>query len=124
MRLRDEALTLEPEALLAFAERRRIKVLAYPEGRSAIWRTIGRDDLAPARVVRRPSLCDTVTRDATVLFPFALAAAVTLLIGVAVSIKPLSPATSPSRAPPGASPEPSWWATPMSRLRRRRIATS
>jgi hypothetical protein len=44
-RLRIEALTLDPEALLAFAERRRTKVLAYAEGRDAIWRTIGRDNL-------------------------------------------------------------------------------
>ncbi len=50
-RLRDEALTLDPEALLAFAERRRIKVLAYPEGRNAIWRTIGRDDLKGLRAL-------------------------------------------------------------------------
>lgn len=48
-RLRSEALTLEPEALLAFAERRRTGVLAYPEGREAIWRTIGHDDLKGIR---------------------------------------------------------------------------
>ena len=40
-RLRNDALTLDPEALLAFAERRRTSVLAYPEGRAAIWRRIG-----------------------------------------------------------------------------------
>jgi hypothetical protein len=48
-RLRHEALTLEAEALLAFAERRRTRVLAYPEGREAIWRTIGHDDLKALR---------------------------------------------------------------------------
>jgi hypothetical protein len=50
-RLRHEALTLDPEALLAFAERRRTRVLAYPEGREAIWRTIGRDDLKGLRAL-------------------------------------------------------------------------
>jgi hypothetical protein len=40
-RLRDEALTPDPEALLAFAERRRARILAYPEGRAAVRRTIG-----------------------------------------------------------------------------------
>jgi len=50
-RLRSEALTLGPEALLAFAERRRSKVLAYPEGREAIWRTIGHDDLKGMRAL-------------------------------------------------------------------------
>jgi len=50
-RLRHEALTLDPEALLAFAERRRTTVLAYPEGREAIWRTIGRDDLKALRAL-------------------------------------------------------------------------
>ena len=50
-RLRNEALTLEPEALLAFAERRRTRVLAYPEGREAIWRTIGHDDLKGIRAL-------------------------------------------------------------------------
>ena len=50
-RLRNEALTLAPEALLAFAERQRSKVLAYPEGREAVWRTIGRDDLAGIRAL-------------------------------------------------------------------------
>ena len=50
-RLRNEALTLDPAALLAFAERRRTKVLAYPEGREAIWRTIGHDDLKAMRAL-------------------------------------------------------------------------
>ena len=50
-RLRSEALTLDPEALLAFAERRRTKVLAYPEGREAIWRTIGHGDLTALRAL-------------------------------------------------------------------------
>jgi hypothetical protein len=50
-RLRNEALTLEPETLLAFAERRRTRVLAYPEGREAIWRTIGHDDLKGIRAL-------------------------------------------------------------------------
>lgn len=40
-RLRDEALTLEPDALLAFAERFRTRVLAYSGGRSAVRRSIG-----------------------------------------------------------------------------------
>ncbi len=55
-RLRDEALTPDPEALLAFAERRRTRALAYPEGREAVWRTIGRDDLKGLRrmFVERP----------------------------------------------------------------------
>lgn len=50
-RLRSEVLTLDPEAVLAFAERRRTKVLAYPEGREAVWRTIGRDDLTGIRAL-------------------------------------------------------------------------
>ena len=40
-RLRHEALTLEPDAFLAFAERYRARVLAYPGGRSVVRRTIG-----------------------------------------------------------------------------------
>ncbi len=35
-RLREEALTPEPAAFLAFAERRRAKLLAYPEGRARV----------------------------------------------------------------------------------------
>ena len=35
-RLRDEALTPEPAAFLAFAERRRAKLLAYPVGRARV----------------------------------------------------------------------------------------
>ena len=50
-RLRDEALTLDPEALLAFAERRRTRILAYPEGREAIRRTIGGPDLTGLRAL-------------------------------------------------------------------------
>jgi hypothetical protein len=40
-RLRQEALTLEPDALLAFAERYRARVLAYPGGRSVVRAAIG-----------------------------------------------------------------------------------
>jgi hypothetical protein len=40
-RLRDEALLLNPETMLAFAERRRIRVLVYPEGRALVHRLIG-----------------------------------------------------------------------------------
>lgn len=40
-RLRQEALTLEPDALLAFAERQRTRVLAYPGGRAAVRQAIG-----------------------------------------------------------------------------------
>jgi len=40
-RLRQEALTLEPDALLMFAERFRSRVLAYPAGRAAVDHTIG-----------------------------------------------------------------------------------
>jgi hypothetical protein len=39
-RLRDETLTLNPEAMLAFAERRRTRVLVYPEGRALVHRLI------------------------------------------------------------------------------------
>ena len=40
-RLRQEALTREPDALLAFAERYRTRVLAYPGGRTAVQQAIG-----------------------------------------------------------------------------------
>jgi hypothetical protein len=40
-RLRDEALTPEPEALLAFVERRRARSLAYTLGREAVRKKIG-----------------------------------------------------------------------------------
>lgn len=45
-RLREEALTQEPEALLAFAERRRSRLLAYPEGRARARMALRRDGLA------------------------------------------------------------------------------
>ena len=45
-RLRSEALTQEPGALLAFAERRRARLLAYPEGRARARTSMGRDGLA------------------------------------------------------------------------------
>ena len=48
-RLRQEALTLEPDALLAFAERYRSRVLAYPGGRSVVHRTIGDGGVAALR---------------------------------------------------------------------------
>ncbi len=50
-RLREEALTLEPDALLAFAERYRSRVLAYPGGRSVVRRTIGEGGAAALRQV-------------------------------------------------------------------------
>jgi hypothetical protein len=40
-RLRGEALVLNAEGLLAFAERRRTRILAYPEGRALVLRLIG-----------------------------------------------------------------------------------
>ena len=40
-RLRDEALTPDPDGLLAFAERRRTRVLAYPAGRARMRSVIG-----------------------------------------------------------------------------------
>jgi hypothetical protein len=39
-RLRDEALLINPEAMLAFAERWRTRVLVYPEGRALVQRLI------------------------------------------------------------------------------------
>ncbi|MDO8677829.1 MAG: phosphatase PAP2 family protein [Acidobacteriota bacterium] len=51
------------------------------------------------------------------LLPFALATAVTVLIGVAVSMEPyFAGDIAVTRAVQRASPEPSWWATPISRL--------
>jgi membrane-associated phospholipid phosphatase len=56
-------------------------------------------------------------RPSSVLLPFALAAAVTLLIGGAVSMAPyFAGDVAVTRAIQRASPEPSWWATPISRL--------
>ena len=53
----------------------------------------------------------------SLLLPFALAAAVTVLIGVAVSMEPyFAGDVAVARAVQRASPEPSWWATPFSRL--------
>ncbi len=48
-RLRDEALTPDPEALLAFAERRRARLLAYPEGRVRARGALGDDGLQGIR---------------------------------------------------------------------------
>ena len=51
------------------------------------------------------------------LFPFALAAAITILIGVAVSMEPyFAGDVEVARAVQRASPRPSWWATPISSL--------
>ena len=51
------------------------------------------------------------------LLPFALAAAITLLIGVAVSMAPyFAGDVAVARAVQRASPQPAWWATPISRL--------
>jgi membrane-associated phospholipid phosphatase len=51
------------------------------------------------------------------LLPFVLAAAVTLLIGVAVSMEPyFAGDVAVARAVQRASPQPSWWATPISSL--------
>lgn len=53
----------------------------------------------------------------SLLLPFALAAAVTLLIGVAVSMEPyFAGDVAVARAVQRASPNPSWWATPISQL--------
>lgn len=48
-RLRDEALTLEPDGLLSFAERFRSRVLAYPAGRSTVRRAIGNEGATALR---------------------------------------------------------------------------
>lgn len=55
-RLRQEALTPEPDALLAFAERYRSRVLAYPGGRAAVRGTIGNGGASALRslYVERP----------------------------------------------------------------------
>lgn len=51
------------------------------------------------------------------LLPFALAAAITLLIGVAVSMEPyFAGDVAVARAVQRASPQPAWWATPISSL--------
>ncbi len=51
------------------------------------------------------------------LIPFALAAAITLLIGVAVSMEPyFAGDVAVARAVQRASPQPGWWATPISNL--------
>jgi hypothetical protein len=50
-RLRNEALVLDAEGLLAFAERRRTRVLAYPEGRAMVQRSIGGRGLEALRRV-------------------------------------------------------------------------
>lgn len=51
------------------------------------------------------------------LLPFALAAAVTILVGVAVSMEPyFAGDVAVARAVQRASPQPSWWATPISNL--------
>lgn len=64
--------------------------------------------IAPQRSTGRPLL---------LLLPFALAAAVTVLIGVAVSMEPyFAGDVAVTRAIQRASPDPSWWATPISRL--------
>ena len=48
-RLRAEALTLEPDGLLSFAERFRSRVLAYPAGRSTVRRAIGNEGATALR---------------------------------------------------------------------------
>lgn len=50
-RLRQEALTLEPDAFLAFAERYRARVLAYPGGRAVVRHTIGEGDAKALRQI-------------------------------------------------------------------------
>ena len=53
----------------------------------------------------------------SLLLPFALAAAVTVLMGVAVSMAPyFAGDVAVARAIQRASPAPSWWATPISSL--------
>ena len=53
----------------------------------------------------------------SLLLPFALAAAVTVLIGVGVSMEPyFAGDVAVARAVQRASPQPSWWATPISSL--------
>jgi hypothetical protein len=49
--LRDEALLLNPEGMLAFAERRRTRVLVYPEGRALVQRLIAGRGLEALRRV-------------------------------------------------------------------------
>jgi membrane-associated phospholipid phosphatase len=51
------------------------------------------------------------------ILPFLIAAAVTLLIGIGVAMTPYFPGDVPvARAVQAASPNPGWWATPVSRL--------
>jgi len=50
-RLRDDALTANPESLLAFAERRRTRVLVYPLGRALVRHAIGDGGVAGLRRV-------------------------------------------------------------------------
>ena len=50
-RLHDEALTLEPQALLSFAERYRTRAVAYPVGRALVQRLIGDRGLTGLRRV-------------------------------------------------------------------------
>ncbi len=50
-RLRDEALLINPEAMLAFAERWRTRVLVYPEGRALVQRLIAGRGLEGLRQV-------------------------------------------------------------------------
>lgn len=53
----------------------------------------------------------------SLLLPFALAAAVTVLIGIGVSMEPyFAGDVAVARAVQRASPQPSWWATPISSL--------
>lgn len=63
--------------------------------------------LAPQRTAKKRSL----------LLPFVLAAAVTVLIGAAVSMEPyFAGDVAVARAVQRASPQPSWWATTISSL--------
>ncbi len=51
------------------------------------------------------------------LIPFAIAAAVTILIGVGVAMEPyFAGDVAVARAIQSVSPDPAWWATPISRL--------
>ncbi|HEX8029546.1 MAG TPA: hypothetical protein VF491_13825, partial [Vicinamibacterales bacterium] len=50
-------------------------------------------------------------------FPFAIAAAITVLIGIGVSMEPyFAGDVAMTRALQSAAPNPEWWATPISRL--------
>ncbi len=50
-RLRDDALVLDPNGLVAFIEKQRVKVLAYPLGRALVWEALGTVP-SPARWTR------------------------------------------------------------------------